>query len=162
MVGSSGRGRALPLPGAPPLTCPPLPAAPSPPWKTGQEPQEHKGSLCWRGLELGLEAGAAQALSAVRPRTAVCPGQASHHLDVPVGLRVTCQTPAPLSAWWGWNRGMFVQVPGTSAGEGQSALAGWWWPFLPRGLATERPNGRWGWGEGGDGPLSWGPCTRDA
>ena len=73
-----------------------------------------------------MEAGAAQAPDAVWPRAAVCPGWAFRHPDVPVGLRVTRQPPAPLSVWWGWNRGVFVQVPGISAGEGQSALAGWW------------------------------------
>lgn len=43
--------------GLPAHLCPP----PLPSLEDWQEPQESCGSLCWRGLELGLEAGAAQA-----------------------------------------------------------------------------------------------------
>lgn len=108
MVGSRGEEESFPhlVPLPSPWACLPTSARhPLPSLEDFlQEPQEHKGSLCWRGLELGVEAGAAQALSAVRPRAAVCSGWAFCHPDVPVGLRVTYQTPAPLSSGDGMGR----------------------------------------------------------
>lgn len=105
-------------------------------------------SLCWRGLELGLEAGAAWATPG-----AVWPGQLSvqarhhYHLDVPVGLRVSIAR-LQLPLWLGGDgTGMFVQVPRHQCKRrGQGALAGWWWPFLPRGLAMKKAYGEMGWG----------------
>lgn len=75
-----------------------------------------------------MEAGAAQALSAVRPRAAVCPGWLSvqaGHFVIPMCLGPQgnmSDSSSPL--WWGWNWGTFVQLPVISAGEGQSALQG--------------------------------------